>query len=499
MYNKGTNLLKNKEYSLKQQAIYLGTGKTLVFLLRFVLPVLLVRLMTTDNYGIYRQLLLVGAFFLPILQGGFTNSLFYFFPISKDRTQLLSQTILTITLISICFLPIFFLFKNQIGDFFQHDKFLEYVIPLGIYIVFSSISYLSEYVFVLEKRSNLVIVFLILNEILRILCIILPFLYFETIIAIIWGLVCWGVIKTLVLYCYLIVVYRINFKIKTWNYRYLRDQMKYALPMGMARVIGDLGRKVDQFILVALLSPVNFAIYSVARLQIPIVSIFFQSIRNVSIPKLSEHFTNNNYNAARELWHKIISHYAAIVIPAIVFFFIFSEKIIIILYTKNYIESVNLYRIVLLIPLFEIFGHGLMLRAFKETRAIMNANLLVIPISIPLGIILIKLFGNYGAAVTAVSAFYLNGLMQLSKTRKILNLKMGGLLPWLAILKILLLSMILAPVIYYLNLVKNTYIVSIILGTIIYFPFTIILILIIVIKEKTVMSYYNTVKQKLSI
>ena len=45
-----------------------------------------------------------------------------------------------------------------------------------------------------------------------------------------------------------------------------------------ARIVGEVGKKADKFILAALLNPAQFAVYSIAQFGVPFISIFYSSI-----------------------------------------------------------------------------------------------------------------------------------------------------------------------------------------------------------------------------
>jgi len=311
--------MNKNNYSLKAQAGYLFSGRLAALILQFILPIILVRIFSKDDYGLYRQVMLISMFFVPSLRFGMANSLFFFYPNAKERvSQLLSQTFYFSISVGILFLPLFYLCRYPIAHFFKNDALIKLIYPCGLYIFFFLISFILEYIFILEKKSKLVFSYVILDQTIRISLILISLMIFRTVNAIIWALVIFSAIRTFVLYAYL----RMNYKvpIRNWDKHYFFSQITYAFPMGMGKIIGEVGRIFDKFILSAFLSSSDFAVYSIANFRIPFINILYTSIGNVVLPQVSKCSEKNNFQEAKRLWHKMIVGYSLVTIPMIFFF-----------------------------------------------------------------------------------------------------------------------------------------------------------------------------------
>ena len=78
-------MVKTKNYSLREQTVYLFIGKIVAFFFAFISPIIVTRLFSQEEYGFYRQLLLFGLILEPILVISIPNSLYYFFPIQENN------------------------------------------------------------------------------------------------------------------------------------------------------------------------------------------------------------------------------------------------------------------------------------------------------------------------------------------------------------------------------------------------------------------------------
>ena len=73
--------------SLTEQTFWFATAKTIAFVLTLAAPLLLVRLLSQTELGLYKQAFLVAASAQRILTLGFGLSAFYFFPRMLGKAQ----------------------------------------------------------------------------------------------------------------------------------------------------------------------------------------------------------------------------------------------------------------------------------------------------------------------------------------------------------------------------------------------------------------------------
>lgn len=423
------DLGKNREYSLSTQAAYVFTGKFFSFLLLFLAPIILVRVFSQEEYGIYQQALLISVTLIEVLKWGLLNSLFYFFPLSRDNlTKLLAQTFYVLVFIGIPVLPLLYLGRSAIADYFGSPGFLFLVWPIGIFCFFMVTSTVLDAIFILEKKSKLVVVYEAANQAVRVSIVIGLTLVFRSVAVVIWGLSFYALLRLLILYSYLKINYRI--RIRDVHPSSLMRQIRYAFPIGAARLAKEIGNKIDKYILSGFLSPGQFALYSIANFKIPFINIFYAAVGNVLIPAMTEYSSQNNLTKTRELWHKMILKYAAVTIPAIVFFTLYAKHIIVLLYTARYIDSISAYRIFLFLLVSQMLDPSTVLRACGETRAILRSHLYAMLAAIAMSYILIQHFGMIGGAISVVCSSYIRTGFQVFWARRVLSLNSKTLLPW---------------------------------------------------------------------
>lgn len=435
----------SEEYPLSIQATYVFVGRISAFLLSFITPIILVRIFFREEYGIYQQVLLVSMTFVEISKWGMINSLFYFYPLAKEKfSELLSQTFYSIATLGLVFLPMFYLLRFIIARLFNSDVFISLIWPIMVYFYFMLLSLILNSLFVLEKKSKLVVIYEVLNQSLRITFVVGSALIFRDIYLTVWGLSAFAFLRALVLYIYLKRNYLIS--PKKIRFSYLGSQIRYSSPIGSARFVGEIGKRIDKFMLSAFLSSAKFAVYSIANIGIPIISLLYTSIANVAIPKMTEYSHSKKFEQTKELWHKMIVNYAVATIPAIIFFSLLAKPIIIFLYTDQYMDSINIYRIFLLIFLAQMINPSSVLRSCKATKTIFKSHFYSMISAIVLSYILIKDFGLYGGAISVVISSYVKIGVQAIKVKEILKTKTKNFMPWVDIKKISIFSLILGVI-----------------------------------------------------
>ena len=74
--------------------------------------------------------------------------------------------------------------------------------------------------------------------------------------------------------------------------------LKYNLKVSLSWIIGRIGQSIDKVMLIGLVSNANFAIYSLGCIQLPLLSIFYNSIGDVTLTKISLLSSENK----KQLW-----------------------------------------------------------------------------------------------------------------------------------------------------------------------------------------------------
>jgi O-antigen/teichoic acid export membrane protein len=246
------------------------------------------------------------------------------------------------------------------------------------------------------------------------------------------------------------------------NKESLGEQFKYSVPMYLSSIVGKIGNHLDKLVLMLLLSSDDFALYAVGNFRIPMITILYTSIGNVIIQRLSNYSKSGNTDGTITLWKKMINKNALVTVPIVLFFIVVAKEFITLLFTQDYELSVNVFRITILVFFIQMLGYGYILRAYAKTANVLYANLTRFIISLVICFPLIKYLGINGAAIAFTLSFSINGILQLIRSKKLLNVSWKNFLPWKFLLRVFTISILsLAPVVIlqFFNLNKALFLV----------------------------------------
>jgi len=320
---------------------------------------------------------------------------------------------------------------------------------------------------VLEKKSNIVFFYNIFNAILRFSLIVLSVLFFRALYKLLMALVIFQLLRSLVLFIYLKKQYSISSRYIKFSS--VSEILRYSLPLGMGNAIGNMGRNIENYVITYLLSPEKFAIYAIANFRIPYLHMVYDSISSVALLKISELQRNNDLNNIIRIWHRIMIQIACIIIPSVILFYILAEPIIIFLFSEQYLQSIQIFRILLINTFGSIIAPAVILRSFNYTGYMFKVDICTFIVGIVISYILTLHFSLMGAAISSLICTYLMISLQSIKAIKILKLPLRKALPYKGLISIMFLSALIGIIPLILNQLNIVYIFKLVFGSTIYF------------------------------
>jgi len=411
-------------------------GRMLSMPLAFLVPVILTRRLSVDDFGCYKQIFLVFNVILPVIDLGITNSLYYLMPrYAELKNAIVWQTLVVQAGLAFLVVCCFAWSPDAIAKLFTNDVLIGGYIPLlGVFAVAWHLSSMLEIVLVVEKKAFEAGVVTFLSESGRSVAVIGAVLGGGGLRGLLLALVGVAVVRLAFMAVYVVREYEL--RLQAVEPALLQKQLKYALPFGVAVIVSGLVGNVHQYIVSFFAEASYFAIFSIGCFQLPLLGIAIDSIAKTSLVRMSELRSQPNAhreiaqvvsNSCRKLW--------LLFFPAFVFLFLAAEEFITILFSAKYIESVPVFRVfIFMIPLAAIMLQHV-LRAFAETRFILFNNLLVFFSSLVLCLLGWKFFGAVGVAAGFVLAQLNWKAVFLLRCKKVLHVASGQLIPYRILLR----------------------------------------------------------------
>jgi O-antigen/teichoic acid export membrane protein len=190
-----------------------------------------------------------------------------------------------------------------------------------------------------------------------------------------------------------------------FDWPFFKQQLAYALPYGAFGLLWVIQKDLDNYFVSASLGPSDYAIYAVGWLDVPLISLILESVASVMSVRVSTLQLENRKTDIRYVTAAATNRLSAIQFPLFMLLLVAGHDLIVLLYTKAYEKSADIFLItILLIPL-SVFLLDPIVRAYKDLRNF----LLAVRIAIFVGLFCvlgpaIRHFGMMGAAITAVAA-----------------------------------------------------------------------------------------------
>lgn len=343
-----------KKTSLASQSAWILFAKVIGFGLNILLPLLIVRYLTLDQVGVYRQAFLVAANAVMILPLGFSMSAYYFLNRDPEKHPFIVLNILLFNFAmgGLAFLALF-LYPQFLGNLFQNEQMAMLSPLIGVLVLFWIVSSFLETVALANQEARLAAFFIVLAQLTKLFLMAGSLLLFATVEAFIYAAIAQAVLQTCILLVYLNRRFPRFWASFEWDV--FRRQIIYAMPYGLSVLLYIGQTDIHNYFVSHGFSSAEFAIYSQGCFQLPLIAMLYESVGSVMIPRMSQMQAEDKKREMLAMTVSATEKLALVYFPLFVFLMIVSEEFITTLFTKDYAASVPIFRVNLLaLPLFAL-------------------------------------------------------------------------------------------------------------------------------------------------
>jgi O-antigen/teichoic acid export membrane protein len=381
----------------------------------FFVPVVNVRTLSVEEYGYYRQFWLLFDTLTPILILGFPRSLLYYFPRSeraREKSVYITQTVVFLFAVSVVAVIVYTVMGWMLGGG-MGAMVRAFYWRLCIFTIFMMMSRHMDELFVAEKQVERQAFYYVITALVRSGVVIAVSWYARDVSAIIWGLAILSAVKAAFALIYTRIVYRPS--LKSVSFSTIREQLSFALPLGMMAIATLLLSQTDKFIINRFMGREAFAIYSVGAFQLPFVAIIAGSVANVTFPIMARYQKDGQLAEFGALWKRAWLKTAVLFFPIFVFFMITAEQFIIILFTDTYAGAIPIFRIYLILFLNATTDYAGVLTAFKKQEYLFKILLIAFVAHVITSIALFLAWGRLGVPLSTVFWFFVVATLAVRK------------------------------------------------------------------------------------
>lgn len=354
-----------KSESLKKQSAGLLFAKVVGFGFAFLIPLVVVRFLNLESVGVYRQSFQVITNAMSLLSLGVAMSAFYFLSREAEKRAAAVFNILLFhfTTGGLAFVALL-IFPQILGRLFQSPEMTALAPLIGAVIWIGMIAVFLETIAVANQETLLSTVFIIFAQISKTILIISAVVYFDSVEAILYAAVIQAVIQSTILLFYL------NSRFprfwSSFNFAFMREHLAYALPFGFAGVLWVMQNDLHAYFVGWRFSDAEYAVYAYGCFQVPLITMLAESVIAVLIPQMSRLQMTDDRPEMIRLTGRTMQKLALFYFPLFVFLMIASEALIVTLFTREYLASVPIFRInLLLLPTLVLISDPIV-RAYKE-------------------------------------------------------------------------------------------------------------------------------------
>ena len=258
------------------------------------------------------------------------------------------------------------------------------------------------------------------------------------------------------------------------NMKNMIAMLKYAVPLGLAGMLGMIMLETNKIIVSMMCTTNEFANYVNGAIEVPLIGIITISISSVILVDMTHYVQQGEKVKALELFKKASLKAAVVIFPVMVFLLVVGRSFIVTLFSIKYLDSVTPFYIYLFILPTRIVIFGSALMALGQSKVILLRTIFDLIINVILSIILVNFWGYLGAAIATIMTLYLwtvpYNLYKIGLGFQVNPLKT---LPFKNLGFILIISVITLPILMFnLLLPKDAYFYKLILSGFLYFPLT---------------------------
>lgn len=401
--------------------------------LMLISPIILVRLLTVEQFGRYREFLLYASVLQFIAIFSINDSLLYCIPAQPaSRWRTVRQTAVLIACSSLITVGGLAILDWAAGGRLVGPMLLQ----ICLYVVFSSNLDFWDFFWVATDRPRLLFVYTSVRLAARVIVAIVAAALTHDVRTIIWALTALEGLRVLGAAVVMMTVDRSAAEpplSDPW-----REQLRYCVPSGTASVLSMLNRNLSSLVVAKVLGAVAFAQYSIGKFGEPVVVTLRNSVSAVVLPEMVRR-DRGPREESLVLWKQATVINMILLFPVVVIVMCYAQPLVATVFGRSYAPAALVLQIYMLGVVRECFDFAPALRARNRTRPLVESNMAsMIACGLMLAILVPAGAGVAGAMAAVVIAMVVDAVWLCRATMHHFEVSLGDLIPWASTLRVAL-------------------------------------------------------------
>jgi O-antigen/teichoic acid export membrane protein len=409
--------------ALSKRAALLAVAKVAGYALTLPLPLVLVRVLSQSDFGLYKQAFQVITTMLTLLGLQVALSIYYFLPRYPDRKPHVVMNVLVFyAALGGAMALLFAVYPQWITHVFKTDDLVPYVPLIGAAILLWLMGSLLEVVTLADGDVRSASTFTVAIQFTKSALLILAGLVFGTIQAIMFAAIAQGLVLCVILFTYLYRRYGRFWR--AFDPQLFKAQFANALPFGVGALAYGLQADMHNYFVSHYFDPAIFAIYAVGCFELPLLGILYESVVTILFPEVARKQAAGDREDVISLWASAMRKLAFFYVPTYVLMFVLRREIITLLFTRDYAASADIFAInLLLLPMY-LCVYTAFMRSFDDLRFYrLKLSLVMIPVTAASLYVGIRSAGLMGAITAAVAAQLFDTAVMMIKVGRRLGVR----------------------------------------------------------------------------
>ena len=424
----------------------LSFGQAAEFLARLVVAGILARYLSRSDNGVFRLLWVVYFLLIPFFYVGLDPAIYYFWPKAgrEGRRELVLQSLLLHTAAGLLFAVIMFGGASVLAWCWRMPEIEAPLRAFSLFPLLAMPALASQAFLMSADRPILAAVMSFANRVTPSLVCGVALAAFALSLTTTFLLV--DAAAALILIIALVLSLRqAGGSPFRWDWRRIREQVRFALPMGTPAIASSLSQRLGQLIVPFFYSSAGYAAYSLGSIELPVFTVLTTPANVVILPEMSAHAAAGRTDLLIDVWHRAIRKVAFLILPATAFLLAYARETILILFSSEYADSIPIFMILLGVLPTQIANFMTPLMLMKRSRIVAIGSIISIGTLAVLSLTLIPLlrlvgdpYGLWAAGAAAVLSHAVYTGYFVVQTRRVLGASSAGglgassagVLPW---------------------------------------------------------------------
>ncbi len=416
---------------LAVQAFWLIIARSVGFVFTLAMPIVLVRLFSTPEYGLYKQAFVIVNTAMMVLSFGFAMSAYYYLPRFPEKRNAVALNIAGYYFgIGLVAFVVLTLFPGIIGLMLGEMTLSPQAPLIGCVIWLWLLGFVLENIATADGDVRWSTLFIICAQISRAGFLIAGGLITGTVEGVLWAAVLQGVLQMAALAYYLHI--RFPGYLKEFDKTLAVAQFKYSVPFAAYGFLASVQTDMNSYIGANRFNPTEYAIYAVGTAQLPFLGILRDSVNGVIMPRISKLQLDGQKEETIRVLLKAWRWLAAALFPAFALLMAVAYDFVTVLYTTRYAESVSIFRVNLLLLVFGVFVADAVMRTHAERSGyFVGVRVAAIAIQFAASLAALRWFGLAGPVIGMLVSLLFEYALNLTMVLRLVGFRRAHL-PMLA-------------------------------------------------------------------